>query len=170
MTAIALIKFAPVVTLKRVNHETWQDPNRTLYWSGSLELATREIPLLIDHDWERQVGTVDALFEMPYGDGPWYTAHAAITEPPAWLTQRDTKASFARLNRDSLWVGRCERVRHAHVTEVSILSPDTRPCEPLAEVTSLRRRQPEPTREPEGEIIWGGPMVRRDFKTTFTVR
>lgn len=171
MTTTAVIKFAPVVTLKRVNDPTWQDPERTLYWSGSLELHPdgRTVPLLVDHDFERQVGTVDGLFEMPFGDGPWVCANVTITDPPTWLKQQRTKASFARLNRESMWVGRCERVERADITEVSILSPATLPGEPLAEVTLLRT-DPKQEREREGEIIWGGPTVRRYYPTTITVR
>jgi hypothetical protein len=169
MSTTALIKFAPVVTLKRVEHDpTWQDPDRTLYWSGSLELhpGYREIPVIVDHDFERQVGTVDSLVEMPFADGPWVCAFATITDPPAWLEQR-TKASFARLNYESTWVGRCERVARAHVTEISVLSPGTLPAEPLAEVTSLRRTQPQPAPAAASSVApatagnWGpGAVVR----------
>ena len=48
-----------------------------------------------------------------------------------------------------------------------VLSPAVEPAEPRAEVLLLREAAPP---EPEGEIIGGGPVVRRTFQTTFTVR
>ena len=143
----ALIRFAPLVTLKRINDPTWWQPDRTKYRSGSLELptGTTEVPLLVDHEDERQVGVVHELLEMNCDDGPWYCARATITDPPPWLRQHTTKASFSRRNLESTWAGPCESVEHAHVTEVSILSPTVKPAEPLAEVLTVHRTErPKP--------------------------
>jgi hypothetical protein len=59
MTYTATLKFAPILSVERLNNTTWERPGRTLYWSRSLKLlpGRTEIPLLIDHDMSRQVAS-----------------------------------------------------------------------------------------------------------------
>jgi hypothetical protein len=101
-----------------------------MYDPGSLKMLPSQssIPLVIDHDVNRVVGSVRSFSRMVDVDGPWYVAHATVDRCPAWLRNRDTKASFEHKN---LFVNEdvfgCKVVRDAIVTEVSILSPDRRP-------------------------------------------
>lgn len=134
------MKFAPIVTAERMNNPTWERPGRTMYWPGSLRFLPihSEIPLVVDHNLERQVGVVHELFEMDWIDGPWVCARATVSDPPCWLKRYETKASFSRWNIHSTPVGESDRVTSAFVKEVSILSPTTEPREPFACVLSIR--------------------------------
>ena len=77
----------------------------------------------------------------------------------------ETKASFGRWDvhattHDDGW----DRVTRALVKEVSILSPAHEPAEPRACVLSFREKADE------GEVFYGGPVIRRYFDTPITVR
>jgi hypothetical protein len=139
MTHVALIKFAPLHTLERRNDPRWTRPGRTLYEPGALKFlpSVSEIPLLVDHDYSRRVGTVHELFRMEWIDGPWICARATVDDPPAWLRKHDTKASFEHrtYDRSTFYP---DLIRRALVSEVSILSPSVKPREPLAQVVHLR--------------------------------
>ncbi len=138
----AVIRFAPLTTLERVNDPDWKRPGRTMYDFGSLTLMPDHdtCPLIVDHNHEREVGVVTSLMRWDDETGPWLAALATVTDPPVWLKRDETKASFgfkpAGTSRD---VFDCEILRRGLVTEVSILSPSVKPAEPLAKVLSLRR-------------------------------
>jgi len=145
----ALIKFAPVTTLFRHNSQTWNRPGRTLYEPGSLKFAPGRdsVPLLVNHDDDREVGVVDELFQVDWTDGPWICARATVTDPPAWLKQ-GVRASFrvSTYQRRGPDFGPAERVVGAIVGEVSVLSPGVDPAEPLAEVLMFREAEAKPSR------------------------
>ena len=145
MTHSALVKLAPVVSAERLNNPTWERPGRTMYWSGALRFLPNrsEIPLVVDHNMERQVGIVHELFEMDWTDGPWIVARATVVDPPSWLMAGYTEASFARWTVHSTQVGESDRVTRAFAKEVSLLC-QTEPLEPLAEVLSLRPIETKP--------------------------
>ena len=171
MSHTALIKFAPVLTAERWGNPEWTRPGRTFYWGGSLKLIPgTPTPLIVDHDMDRRIGFVRELFTMPWTDGPWIVARAEITDPPAWLRTYETKASFGRWDvhatrHEDGW----ERVTSALVKEVSLLSPGVEPSEPRACVLSFRPTV-EPTASREGQVILGGPTLRRSFPTKLTIR
>jgi hypothetical protein len=149
----ALIKIAPIVSTERVNDPTWTRPGRVLFWSGSLSFlpGRSTIPLVIDHDVSRQVGTVHDLFTMDWIDGPWICARATLDNPPGWLKPYTTRASFGRLD-----VSESERVSRAFVKEVTLCLA-TEPNEPGAELVSLKRT--EATQSTGEEIIDTKPML-----------
>jgi hypothetical protein len=70
-----------------------------------------------------------------------------VTAPPGWLT-RGTPGSFAFIPvQESSFTqpGDADHIRHGWITEVSILSPGTKPAEPRAKVTLLQpAKQPTP--------------------------
>lgn len=147
MSHTATIRFAPVHTFERHNDPRWNRPGRCLYTSGSLKFmpGVSEVPLLVDHKKDRQVGTVDMIWKGEWVDGPWYFARAAIDKPPAWLRKCDTKASFGLLPYERRTYTEGELLAGALVTEISILSPGTLPAEPLACVERLARTEaPKP--------------------------
>ena len=164
----ASIMFAPLHTLERHNDPAWNREGRSLYEQKAFRFrpGVTEISLLVDHDRERQVGTVDLVHRMEWTDGPWMVARATVTDPPGWLRTNDTKASFAfnALARGTFTT--CEHVMEALINEVSILSPGKQPAEPLARVLSLRAVKPAVARAgTEGEVIYGnGQVIRRYFK------
>ena len=93
MTHEALISFAPQTSVERLN-----DPvrsQRTMYDSTTLRWLPRldSIPLLVDHDYAREIGRVKQLLRLDTGDGYWWCASAELTERPSWL-KRGTRASF----------------------------------------------------------------------------
>jgi hypothetical protein len=160
----ALIKFAPVFTHERFNDVTWARPGRRMYERGALEFMPGwdSIPLIVDHDDEREIGVVHRFGAIDWVDGPWLYAVATVTDPPSWL-KRGTRASFESRPFDQRDViireHRAEVVARAFVSEVSVLSPSVKPAEPLAEVLSLRAA------EPAGEVIYhtSGVLVRRYY-------
>ena len=110
-----------------------------MYWPGAPRFlpTETEIPLLVDHNMERQVGVVHELFKLYWIDGgPWICARATVTDPPIWLKRHETKASFGRRDTHSTPVGESLRVTSAFVKEVSLLIA-TEPNEPLAYVLSV---------------------------------
>ena len=147
----AHIQFAPIATLERLNDPAWNRADTTLYDAGSLAFrpSKTEVPLLIDHDENRQVGLVRTLYRIEEPDGPWLCAAARVTAPPGWLT-RGTQASFAFLPiQESSFTqpGDADHIRKGWITEVSILSPGTKPAEPRAKVTLFQpAEQPKPAK------------------------
>jgi hypothetical protein len=150
MSHTALIRFAPLTTLERVNDERWKRPGRTMYDHGALTFAPGKssVPLLVDHAKEREIGVVHTLTRYEDTDGPWLAAIAEITELPCWLRKYESKASFGYLPAGtSNDVFGCEIARRGLVTEVSVLSPGCKPAEPLAQVLTLN-----PTETPKTSV------------------
>ena len=95
-------------------------------------------------------------------------------DPPGWLRKHNTKASFAFIALGQGTFTECEHVTDALINEVGILSPGTRPAEPLARVLSLRplAATATPDRDTAGEDVVfygggpysGGVITRRDHK------
>jgi hypothetical protein len=148
VTHSAVIKFAPIWTFERHNDPVWNRAGRTLYEAGSLKFlpSVTEVPLIVDHDEEREIGVVHELSRIEWSDGPWICARASIYDAPAWLQQYKTKASFSHRNLSTRTYTECELVARALVDEVSVLSPSVKPVEPLAEVLLLERAAPPAAR------------------------
>lgn len=150
MSVGVVIKLAPLYTLERHNDPRWNQAGRVLYEPGALRFppGRSTVPLVVDHDEERQVGVVDSLFRGEWTDGPWLFASATVTDPPGWLRKHDTKASlgFHPFGRRSYT--EAETVSGALVREVSLLSPSALPAEPLARVE--RVWELEPAKKPAG--------------------
>jgi hypothetical protein len=138
MTCEVCIRFAPVFTTERM--AAGVRPGRALYQRGALQFlpGRSTVPLLVDHDKDREVGVVHELVEWADTDGPWIVARATVTDPPGWL-ERGTKASFGLATVRRQEIDGWERVHRALVTEVSVLPPTVRPAEPLAEVVLVER-------------------------------
>ena len=86
---------------------------------------------------------------------------------PAWLRNYETKASFGFSADQRGLFTEAETIAGALVNEVSILSPGTKPAEPLARVM-LVKRSTVPTSshravaaDDQGTVFNGGPMLRR---------
>jgi hypothetical protein len=133
------IRFAPIATADRHSSSRWNRADRTLYEKLRLRPGVATAPLLVNHEHDRQIGVVTDLFRFEDVDGPWWAALADVDDPPAWL-ERGTPASFAfaAVHRRGEWFGPAERIADGLVNEVSVLSPGTRPAEPLARVLTFR--------------------------------
>jgi hypothetical protein len=135
MSYEAVIAFAPETSAKRLN-----DPRRgkrTLYDTSQLRMLPHEqtIPLLVDHDENRELGRVNELMRLRDSDGWWLCAIATLEKCPVWL-KRGVPSSF-RFNRlQSDGFGN-DIVRAGLVREVSVLS-SAEPYEPLARVWSVK--------------------------------
>ncbi len=164
MSHKACIRFAPVLTLDRLNDGV--RPGRKLYERGGLRFlpGRSQVPLLVNHDDDREIGFVHDLAVWEDTDGPWFVARATVTDPPAWL-KRGVKASFGFSP-----LGRSETMRELHgvdvvrrglVNEVSVLVGE-QPAEPLAQVLLVERSLPAAVvpsdRAAAGEVIhdWTG--------------
>ncbi len=107
---------------------------------GALALlpGKTEVPLLVDHNDDRRIGTVHTLTRFEDTDGPWLACIAEIEDVPCWLRKNETKVSFSyKPAATSHDVFGCEISRRGYITEVSVLSPATVPAEPLAKVLTL---------------------------------
>ena len=140
MTHAVCVKLAPVLTAERWDDPTWTRPGRDLYWSGSLRLLPgKPTPIVRDHDMDEVLGTVTELATMPFTDGLWIVARGVVDDPPPWLRQYQTKASFGHWTVHATpHADGCERVTSVIVKEVSLLR-DLEPAEPLAHVALLQR-------------------------------
>jgi hypothetical protein len=147
MSKIALIR------LGRVYAGETEIPQGQTRYGHRMRLApwVERVPLLIDHDEGKRVGTVLALDEFDDTDGRWVYARCRMyADAPAWV-KRGSRASWSYKVADrSTFVdgyiyGGC-------VDEVSLLHELT-PAEPGAQLILLRDVAPEPEPEPEGEII-----------------
>ena len=120
------------------------------------------VPLIVNHDDDRVVGSVRSFSQMDDTDGPWLVAPRRSTGAPEWLRKRETKASFAYctifVNEDVLG---CEVVRDAWVTEVSLLSPDRRPREPGRASSGCGSKPSRPGLRPFPPPEAGGRRWRR---------
>ncbi len=150
MSHTALIRFAPLTTLQRVNDPVWKRPGRTMYDSGALTFhpGKTSAKLLVNHDDDHEIGVVHTLTRWEDTDGPWLAAIAEITDRPEWL-ERGTRASFGYGPiHTAPDVFGCEILRRGIVNEVSVLSPGREPAEPLACVLALHPTEAKPTSSP----------------------
>ena len=71
MNYTTLIRFAPLTTLERLNDPNWARPGRTMYDHHSLTFLPHRtsVPLLINHDPEREIGIVRELTRFEDTDG-----------------------------------------------------------------------------------------------------
>ena len=141
----------------------WAKPGRTLYDHASLSFfpGKTSVPLLVNHDENREIGLVRELMRFEDTDGPWLVAVATLTDRPDWL-KRGVRASFGfKLARYSSFDH--DVLRKGYLTEVSVLTAGHEPLEPGARVLTLHRSE-------AGEVFWGGPTLHRYFDTRITVR
>jgi hypothetical protein len=95
MIYTACIRFAAIYDARPSDKR--RRPGREFFQRGSLSSVPgrASVPLVGDHDDDRQIGVVDALWEWQDIDGPWYVARAKLADdPPSWL-QRGARASFS---------------------------------------------------------------------------
>jgi hypothetical protein len=174
VTLAACIQFAPVFTAERMAEGARATD---LYQRGSLRFLPSQssVPLLIDHDKDREVGVVREIVEWENTDGPWFIARATVTHRPEWLKAFRTKASFGYANVERQEIGDWGRVLRALVTEVSLLSPAAKPAEPLAQVVLVERSKDSPaavdTSSSAGENLSSpGVLIRRNAGQVLGVR
>ena len=105
------------------------------------------IPVVVDHDMDRQVGTVRHLEvrdEVISGAfrSPWWLAHVDISDPPGWL-KRGGGVSWCHRNLRKWTPAEIETtaVLKCLIHEVSILSPSVDPAEPLARVVWVGEKE-----------------------------
>jgi len=153
----------------------------TMY-SGLQFLPGRtSVPLVVNHDLAKRVGTVHELVRLDLSDGWWVVARGTVDAPPEWL-RRDTGASFCSRKLRAYEINGWTHVSHALVDEVTTVGPGFRAVDPYAKVMFLDRvdeASPEVTRRATraapttgGQVIHHPPgaMLRRYFETTITIR
>lgn len=169
MSYDVLIKFAPCFTGERCNDPKWNREGRSMYEKLRFVPGRSSVPLQVNHDEAREIGTVHSIFRGEWADGPWWMARATIPgELPCWLKRQETKASFGFASLGRRTFTKAETVADAFVTEVSVLI-GKRPHEPLAEVLNVRPSASART-EPAGEVALGqGQMIRRNIGKVLAV-
>jgi hypothetical protein len=160
----ALLRFAPAYDSRIVT-----DPKfaRTLMVQrGALEQINRDqpIPVLVDHDMSRQVGTVREIFVAPditYGGvvQDWYFASVEIAEPPGWL-KFNGGVSWSHVPLRTQDVNGSTRLLRGIISEVSVLSPSVKPAEGFACVAWVGEKERASSRE-QVIVHEPGVLVRR---------
>jgi hypothetical protein len=150
------VKRALIKIGRLYNSESDIPEGRTRYQRGAMRFGlpgrTEPIPLVVDHNLERQIGIVDELAELDDADGIWLTARCRLTEQPPWL-KRGTGASMGYKPLWSQQIGAGHCVRDAILEEVTVVLRQA-PREPLAKVALLYTPEPKlapaakPTRLP----------------------
>ncbi len=143
-THVALIKICRAYDSRLIGGPVRGDA--TMFSELRFLPSKSSVPVVINHDVDREVGRVHEIFVMEWPEGSemrrWNVARCSLIDPlPGWL-RRGTGASFShrRLHTHSLngW----DHVTSAFVDEVTLVGPDFEPVEPLAEVLLLRRDAP----------------------------
>lgn len=138
MTHTALIRFGLADTPDAILSDIKRE-GRELY--GRMRMLHDTEPVWVNHDRDRQVGRVLEVLrydDTAYGGSRWVAALCEIEDPPSWL-ERGTKASVSYKPIRTWTYNGWRVVADAVLGELSLLSPDRTPAEPLAEVVTLRR-------------------------------
>lgn len=124
-----------------------------VYAPGGMKfLPTLErVPVLVDHDPEREIGVVKGFFTIPWIDQKWIAADCTITDPPGWL-KRGTRASFGYRKVGHYDLGGWRVFPRTFVHEVSVLAAKE-PAEPEAQVMLLREASPKVSSFGHGEML-----------------
>ena len=135
-------------------------------------------PVVVDHNLDRVVGHVRNLYvaeDVDYGTRvrKWWFASCEITDAPGWL-KRGGGVSWSWNPLHTREVGETTVVTCCLLKEISLLTPSTKPAEPLASVR-LVRESPAAVIASDpavGEVIYDKPgqVLRRYFNTPITVR
>jgi len=104
----------------------------------------KPIPVLVNHDESRQIGTVREIAiydEVISGSrtAPYYVAHVDITEPTAM--RRGDGVSWAYHPLHTMELAGTKLIRRALILEVSVLTPAMKPAEALARVVWVGEKQ-----------------------------
>lgn len=136
-THTACIKFARAFDPQRIIDGPPQGEPTMFDRAGLTFLpGTRTIPLVVDHDLERQIGEVHEIVRWGWTDGEWLVARCSISDPmPPWL-KKGTRASFSSRKLHSHDLHGWTHVTRALMEEVSVLLSQ-RPVEQCAEVLLL---------------------------------
>ena len=169
MTHVACVAFAPVRTLQRMNSPEWQQPGRTTYWPGSIRrLPNREVPLLVDHDF--QIGTVTDIVEMDWPDGRWFCGLAEVTDARCLRSGMGASFSFIPTAAYNDELG--DRVLQAFLKEITVCVA-TQPVEPSARLVTIHRspaHQHTFDGNANGEVITTTGLIRRPSGVILGVR
>lgn len=139
----ALLRFTPVFDPRMLD-----DPKlarHRMVQRGALEQANpnEPIPVVIDHDRGRRIGTVREIFTAPDVAGgvvqDWYFAAVDLTDAAHGWVKRGGAVSWKHIPLREQAVGETTRLLRGIVREVSILAPGTEPAEPLARVVLFER-------------------------------
>jgi hypothetical protein len=165
----ALLRFAPVFDPGSV-YERGRDLE---VQRGALEKIRPDepTPVFINHDRGRPIGRVREIFIAADVNAgvvrDWYFASAEIPDPPAWLKVSGA-VSWSYFALRTQQVGETTRILRALISEISILSPATRPAKTLARVAWIGSPAAAPSSDRAavgaavgGEIIHGGGLLRR---------
>jgi hypothetical protein len=133
-----VIRLGPLFTADALERAKRDEilPGRWYYNHGGLKLLP-DAAVLVNHDDEQRVGTVDELDRFDDGQGEWLIARCTIFDAPPWLT-KTTCASIGFTEVQSVPLGRGTRFGYGFVQEVSLVSPSKKPREGAARILLLR--------------------------------
>lgn len=156
MTHDVLIRLARLINADALRDiDDGKIPAQRYVQRGGLRLREEGVPLLVDHDRSRRVGTVYRVLEFADTTGLWVWAKATVEDPPGWL-RAGTRASYgshAIHQSDRGW-------KHSSfVSEVSVLSSDHEPVEPLACVARLERSTSSPAAGTSDRLAAGDTVI-----------
>ena len=130
---------------------------RVLYDRGAFRLLRPDLPILVDHDDNRQIGVVREMFVHADPGGEWLCALARIEDPPRWL-RRGARASCGY---NPLWkqaVGEWTWLKDGLLLEVSVLSELT-PAESGACVRTFNPADDSPEEINDRPVLLRRPNI-----------
>jgi excisionase family DNA binding protein len=125
---------------------------RTRYQRGSMKFypSRPTVPLVVDHDPHRQIGTVEEIVELDDINGPWLAARCVLDDPvPTWL-RKGAGASWSYRPLRKRQLGDGEHVLYALLEEVTVTQRQE-PREPAAQVVLLY--DPKPLFAARGTLV-----------------
>jgi hypothetical protein len=143
VTQRAVFRLGPLVTADVWENRTLVREGRWYYSTPSAFRLVRGASVCVDHD-KHPIGK---LLDQPYrwsdGAGEWLACRAEITDPPAWLKE-GTPASIGFLDHDVVTTrfGAGTRFGGGLILEVSLVSPNEKPRDEMAQVVLLREITP----------------------------
>ena len=112
----------------------------TMYEPAGLTFrpSQQHVPVVVDHDIERQLGVAVELGTLPWTDTKWLIARCKLDAPaPSWIKQWTTKASFSYRPLRSYEINGWTIVARALLDEITIVR-EHEAVEPCAEVLLYR--------------------------------
>lgn len=123
-----------------------------LYDARGVRQLEREIPVVIDHDLDEQIGVTTAISRVQWPGGPWLLAHCRLDDPPGWI-KPGTPASFCSRPLLTRQANGWQHITDFLIEEISVVSARMTPGDPGAQVALLRETAGEEIIAERGQRI-----------------
>lgn len=118
----------------------------TLYRDLRFLPDVADVPILLNHDSDREVGRIHSLMPMDWTSGRWLVGLGEVDEAALAYVRRDAPASFSWISGSSYDLDGWTVVSRGIVREVTVVGPGFDPVDCGARVLSVRAAQPPAAR------------------------